>query len=301
MIMHLAPGDPATALIGPMGFMELDQGYVEAIKEKYGLNKPILEQLYIYISNALQGDLGYSFTYHRPVVEIIVHSLGNTLLLMFTSYVIGIPIGVLLGAFMARKYPSRVDSVVDGTMKVLLSTPGYWGALIQLLFFSVYLGLFPVGGIRNPLLVNEGELKRVLDILWHLVQPALTLVIFWQIPNISKLTRSSIIDLMNEDFINTARAKGLTEKEVFVRHALRNGLLPVVTMIGLWVGWAFSGALWTETVFSWPGIGLLMFNSITRRDYPIIMGIWIIVSTVTILATLIVDFIYIYLDPRVEY
>lgn len=297
MLVHLAPGDPASAMAGEFATRE----YIEMVREKYGLDKPIQDQFFIYVSKVLQGDLGYSYTFNRPVMEIIMGRLPNTLLLMLASYVVGIPLGILLGTWMAIRYPSRMDDAAVGVIKLLRAIPGFWGGLMVILFFSVSLRLFPIAGMYEPEAARMGGIVYALDVLWHLILPVLTLVIFWQLPYLSRLTRSSIIEIINEDFIVTARAKGLKENVVFVKHALRNALLPVVTMVGMWFGFAVAGALWTETVFSWPGIGYLTYASIMRRDYPVIMGIWIIVSTMVILTTLAVDIIYMFIDPRIEY
>jgi peptide/nickel transport system permease protein len=191
--------------------------------------------------------------------------------------------------------------VAVGVLKFLRSIPTFWGGLFLLLFFSVYLRWFPLAGMQDPRIIGSSGIVYVFDVLRHLFLPCLTMLIFWQLPYLSHLTRSTIIEIMNEDFIVTARSKGLKENVVFSKHALRNALLPVITMTGLGIGFAVAGTVWTETVFSWPGIGLLLYKSMLRRDYPIVMGIWIIVAVIVIFMNLIVDILYTYVDPRIEY
>ena len=295
LIIHLAPGDPAAALAGEGA----PQEFIEALRVDYGLDKPLIEQLGIYLATLLQGDLGYSFAYRRPVVEVIVERLPATLLLVLGSQIPAIVLGTLLGAFSARHYPSKIDSVVTGVSLSLYAMPIFWSGLLLILIFAVTLRWLPASGMFSFNAPSDG-LGRALDIGRHMILPA-TALFLYSLPQYVRLTRASVIEIMREDFITTARAIGYSENVVFLKHALRNALLPAVTVAGLSLSFVFAGALLTETVFGWPGMGRLMYEGVLKRDYPVLMGVFLVTSALVLIVGILTDLIYATLDPRVSY
>jgi peptide/nickel transport system permease protein len=303
-LIHLAPGDPATALAGEQATREM----IEATAERYGLNKPIYEQLWIYITGIARGDLGVSYTYTSgtPVISLIAPAAFNTLILVIPVMVLSFGLGTALGVYGASNHPSKRDTTIVSTSLVLYSMPTFWTGLLLLLVFGLYLGVFPLGGISSATQVGwttsgpAAGIAYFLDEVWHAVLPIVTLTCFYT-PVYLRLSRSSVMEVMREEFITAARAKGLEERTVFFRHALRNAILPSVTMLGLWVGLALTSASLTEIVFGWPGLGRLLYESIFSRDYPVLMGIFVTVSMCVIVATLITDVVCAWLDPRIVY
>jgi len=294
-ILHFAPGDPINRLAGEFASAE----YVNMIRERFGLNKPLYEQLAIYIYNVLRGDLGYSYYYRQPVVNIIASTLPNTLILMGPSVIMASLLGLFLGVISSRKPYSMTDNTVTVFALVGYSLPIFWLGQVLLLVFSLGLGWFPSAGMTSVRVEHTG-FAYVMDLMSHLFLPSLVLVL-WQLALLARLTRASMLEVFREDFIVTARAKGLSERTVVYRHVLRNALLSVVTVIGVNVQYVFAGAVLTETVFSWPGIGRLFFGAIYARDYPLLMGVFIVVSLAVIVSNLIVDLLYGYLDPRIRF
>lgn len=294
-LIHLAPGDPAGALAGEGA----PQEFIEALRQEYGLDKSLLEQLALYLGTLLQGDLGYSFAYRRPVIDVILDRVPATLLLVFASQIPAIVFGTLLGAFSARHYPSKLDGLVTGATLSLYAMPIFWTGLLLILIFAVTLRWLPASGMFSFNAPAEG-VGRVLDIARHMVLPA-TALLLYSLPQYVRLTRASVIEVMREDFITTARAIGYSENVVFLKHALRNALLPAVTVAGLSLSFVFAGALLTETVFGWPGLGRLMYEGVLKRDYPVLMGVFIATSALVLVVGIITDLVYAALDPRVSY
>lgn len=294
-LIHLAPGDIALIMAGEDAAPE----YVEALRTKFGLNKPIHEQLMIYISNILKGDFGYSFANRQPVVEVILERVPATVLLISCSMLFSIPIGILLGVNASKSPYSRADNATTVGSLLGFSIPNFWLGIMLMLVFSLTLGIFPVQGMYTVGVEMSG-IERLIDIARHLVLPALVLGTA-KTARYARMTRASMLDVLDQDYIITARAKGCNGKLVLFDHALKNALLPVVTMIGLNFGSIITGATLTETVFAWPGIGRLMKDSIFRRDYPVLMGLFIMVSISIIIATILTDILYAYLDPRIRY
>lgn len=295
LLVHLAPGDPASALAGEGA----PQEFIEALRVDYGLDKPLLQQLGTYLGTLLQGDLGYSFAYRRPVIEVIVERLPATLLLVFASQIPAIVVGTLLGAYSARHYPSRIDNAVTAVSLSLYAVPIFWSGLLLILVFAVWLRWLPASGMFSLAAPSEG-FGRLLDISRHMVLPA-TALFLYSLPTYVRLTRASVIEIMREDFITTARAIGYSENVVFFRHALRNALLPAVTVAGLSLSFVFAGALLTETVFGWPGMGRLMYEGVLKRDYPVLMGVFLVTSALVLIVGILTDLLYAKLDPRVSY
>jgi peptide/nickel transport system permease protein len=295
LLIHLAPGDPASALAGEGA----PQEFIEALRVDYGLDKPLLQQLGTYLATLLQGDLGYSFAYRRPVVEVIVERLPATMLLVFASQIPAIVVGTLLGAYSARHYPSKIDNAVTAVSLSLYAVPIFWSGLLLILVFAVWLRWLPASGMFSLAAPSEG-FGRLLDISRHMVLPTAALFLY-SLPTYVRLTRASVIEIMREDFITTARAIGYSENVVFFRHALRNALLPAVTVAGLSLSFVFAGALLTETVFGWPGMGRLMYEGVLKRDYPVLMGVFLVTSALVLIVGILTDLLYAKLDPRVSY
>ena len=294
MLIHLAPGDVAITLAGE----DADPVYIENIREIYGLNKPFHEQLLIYLGQVLQGDLGLSFISRRPVLHEILERVPATLLLVGTSLIIAIVIGTTLGTLVAQRPGSLIDSILSSAAVALYSIPVFWLGLMLVLFFGVYLKWFPISGMYSLLIPKEG-FDRVLDIAKHLVLPSIALSSVW-IGQYLRLSITSVAEVYNEHYIVTVKAIGFSSNTILLHYALRNALLPIVTIFGLQLGLALTGAVLTETVFSWPGLGRLIYDAILSRDTPIIMGAYIVMSICVALASLITDLLYAVLDPRVE-
>ncbi|MFA1819601.1 ABC transporter permease [Virgibacillus oceani] len=290
LIINFAPGDPVVVLAGENATQE----YMDELRESFGLNEPLHTRFVIYFSNLLQGDLGESYTYNAPVSEVIQEKLKVTLMLVILSETITIIVGTILGA-LAAKYRGRlIDSSISNITMVLYCLPAFWIGMILILIFAVNLQLLPSSGMQS----FGGEYTGFVDLLRHIILPATTLFLV-QLPIYVKITRSSVIEVAQEDFIKTARAIGYSENVVYRKFALRNALLPTVTIAGLSLSTLFTGSLLVETVFSWPGMGRMIFDAISARDYPLIMGGFIVTTFLVIIGTLITDLIYTYLDPRV--
>ena len=295
LLIHLAPGDPAAALAGEGA----PQEFIDALRIDYGLDKPLIEQLGTYLGTLLRGDLGFSFAYRRSVVEVIVERLPATLLLVFASQIPAIVLGTLLGAYSARHYPSKIDSLVTAVSLSLYAVPIFWSGLLLILVFAVWLRWLPASGMFSLAAPSEG-IGRVLDVARHMTLPA-TALFLYSLPTYVRLTRASVIEVMREDFVTTARAIGYSENVIFFRHALRNALLPAVTVAGLSLSFVFAGALLTETVFGWPGMGRRMYEGVLKRDYPVLMGVFLVTSALVLIVGILTDLLYAKLDPRVSY
>jgi len=294
VIINLAPGDPSAALAGEFASPE----YVVEIRKLYGFDRPVHERLLIYIGNMLTGNLGRSYFYGVPATQVVIERIPATLLLVFPSIVLSIVIGLPLGIFAARKRPSRTTAAIVFQAYILFSIPIFVFGLLLMIIFAVYLAILPSGGMISQFYATG--LERAADVLRHLVLPMLTLALIWGVPQFVRLTYSAIVEVSKEEFITTARAIGLDEGAVFRRHAFRNAMLPVATIAGIWISSAITGAVFTETVFSWPGIGSLLFDSILLRDYTVIMFIFILTAISVIIVSLITDIIYARLDPRIR-
>jgi peptide/nickel transport system permease protein len=296
LLIHLAPGDPASYLAGQ------SQGSVEyqtQLRKEFGLDKPLIVQLGIYLGKVVTGDLGMSYRYQQPVAELIGSRLGNTLLLLGTGYFLATVIGVLLGAFAAQRANSVADQITSFIALACYSMPVFWLGQLALLFFALELGWFPTQGMVNLRLAATGWVK-VVDVAHHLVLPATTYAVY-QLTLMYRLARSKLHEVLQEDYITTARAKGLPERVVVYRHGLRNALLPLVTVLGMDFAFMLAGTVLVETVFAWPGMGRLMFEAIAARDYPILTGIFTVVTAMVIIVNIITDLIYAWIDPRVVY
>ena len=295
-IMQLAPGDPAAYLMGTQP--GTDPEYLEALRKKYGLDEPIHIQLLTYISRVVQGDLGTSYRSGGPTIEVILGRLPATLLLMIPAFVLSVLIGTALGVTASIWRGSGIDYAITSLALIGFSIPTFWLGLILMLFFSVQLGWLPSSGMITAGVTLTGWPLAV-DVARHMLLPVITLSSAF-VAIFARVGRASMLEVLRQDFIVTAWAKGLKARRVYVRHALRNALLPLTTLAGLIFGFLFAGAAVTETIFSWPGIGRLVFDSTLARDYPIISGVFLLVSVLVILSNFLTDVAYSFLDPRIK-
>lgn len=293
VIFHTIPGDPVRTLFQDPRITPEDRARLSHI---FGLDKPLHEQYVIYMKNSLTGELGLSFTYREPVGSYVVERLWNTIILVGSASVLALVLGVAVGVVAAWRRNSFVDFSLLGSSLFLYSMPTFWLGMLALFALT---GLAPSGGMYTPGEIYTGSLDKFLDLMRHLVVPmtVLTLVLFGQYV---MLMRSSLIDVLSEDYITTARAKGLPDRSMLRHHALPNATLPLVTITAINLSFVVGGAIQTETVFSWPGVGRLMFDALLTRDYPILQGCFLIITAVALVANLVADVTYAYLDPRVK-
>ncbi len=296
VLVHLAPGDPILALVGDFPAPE---EYVRRVREEFGLDRPLHEQYLRYVASLARGDLGYSFVQRRPVLEVVGERAGATALLTGTALAIAAVAGVGLGALAARRPFSWLDGAVSGGALVGFSVPVFWLGQLLILLFAVVLGWLPAQGMVS-LRVGATGRDRLLDIATHLVLPAAALALRL-VAMTARLTRASLLEVLSRDFIRTAQAKGAGAWRVLWRHALPNALLPVVTFVGYNLGLLLAGSALVETVFGWPGLGRLLYDSVFTRDYPVLLGIFLTVSLSVVVANLVTDLLYGYLDPRIRH
>jgi peptide/nickel transport system permease protein len=294
MVIHAAPGDPVLALAGQHG----DAAYYAFIRAKFGLDRPLPEQLLVYAANVVRGDLGLSYVHGRPVLAVVLERLPATLLLMMSALAASSVAGIVLGVAAARRADRPTDLAVRIAGLVGYATPSFWLAQIAALTLALGTGLFPVQGITDARQAWTGW-RYAADVVHHLALPALVLAAN-ELALTTRLVRSGLLDALATDYIRTARAKGLPEPAV-IRHALRNALLPVVTVIGGRIGMLFTGAVLVETVFAWPGLGQLLLSSIQTRDMPVLLALFLLVSLAVILTNVMTDLAYAWLDPRIRY
>ncbi|GAC1334137.1 MAG: ABC transporter permease [Beijerinckiaceae bacterium] len=295
-LIQAAPGDPAMVIAGEMGGASAE--VLADIRARYGLDRSKPEQLASYVRKIAHGDFGYSFYFNEPVTRLIFERFPATLLLVLTSLVGAVVIGAGLGILCARKPDGLVSQIVSIFAIAGNAAPVFWtGPMLVVLFASVW-PILPVAGMTDVAYPPSG-FARVVDIARHLVLPATTLAIVY-IAQYSRLTRTSMIDALGADYIRTARAKGLSERVVVFKHALRNALIPLVTIVGLQFGQIFAGAVLVETVFAWPGLGRLVFESILRRDYPTLLGVLFFSALLVLVANLLTDIVYRLIDPRIR-
>jgi len=298
LMFRLMPGNPLAAYIDPT-FTEEQQAILMA---KFGLDKPLWEQYFIYLWNLLQGELGDSFFYRQPVFERVVSLLPNTLILTFSSLIIAYAFGIVAGAWLAWKRGAIGEQIAIPFVLTTRAMPEFWLGMLLLAVFSFSLGWFPAGGTRSPGAEFDGyiDLYTSRDFLAHLALPAATLAIYSQgLPLL--LMRSNMLDVMREDFVTMARIKGLSDWTVVVRHAARNALLPVMTSFAIAVGYQIQGNVVVESVFSWPGLGRELVNAVSASDYPLAQGAFLMIALVVVLMNLLADMLYGLLDPRVSH
>lgn len=296
LLIQLAPGDAADVLAGEAGSATPE--YMAQLRQKFGLDQPVYVQLWNYVSNAVTFDLGFSFRHNKPVSELILSRLGPTLLLMVSVLLVSVGVGIALGAIAARNLNKWKDNVISTIVVLTYATPVFWAGLMLIVLFSVKLGWFPTSGMEKIAEFNTG-FARVVDIAHHMVLPVITLTLFY-LALYTRLMRASVIEQYTMDYVTTARAKGIQEKRIMWRHILKNACLPVVTMAGIQAGALLGGAVVVETVFSWPGLGLLAYESLFARDLNLLLGIFFISACLVVVVNLVVDLLHAYLDPRID-
>jgi len=291
LALHLAPGDPAQILLGPMA----TPSELTTLRGQLGLDKPMLVQYGRWAARAAQGDLGRSIMLRRPVLPELWRRFQATLVLAAAALVLAFPLGVLLGVLSATRPRSRIDWLSQVIAMVGISMPAFWVGLLLIIGFSVRLGWLPGTGMYSP--TGDGGAR---DLLTHLILPAITLSLV-PLAIVSRLTRSSMLDAIAQDYVRTARAKGASEARVIGWHAFRNTLVALITVLGLEVGYLLAGAVYVETVFSWPGIGFMMVNAILTRDFPLVQGGVLLVAATYVAINLATDMLYACVDPRVRH
>jgi peptide/nickel transport system permease protein len=325
MFLRLIPGDPAVAMLGEHATEE----NINSVREQFGLNRPVFfdrealkngdfkgffnTQYFIYLGKLLHGDLGNSIHRRIPVAETLLTRFPATIELAFFSMFIAILVGVPVGIISAARRNSAIDSTTMVGSLIGVSVPIFWLGVMEIMLFAVILQWLPAGGrldpnldlkpITNFYLIDSlitGNIPAFINAFQHIILPTIALATI-PMAVIARMTRSSMLDVMQEDYVRTAHAKGVSERVVLYRHALKNAFLPIITIIGLQFGLLLAGAVLTETIFSWPGIGKWVYDSILARDYPIVQGGTLLIAFIFILINLVVDISYAFLDPRIHY
>jgi peptide/nickel transport system permease protein len=295
LLLRLAPGDVAQVIAGEMG--GVTEEILADIRAQYGLDKSIIEQLFIFLQRFAVLDFGQSYFYNQPVIDLILARVPATLLLVLSSLVASVVVGTIIGIISARRPNSPLSHLVTLISVGGYSMPVFWMGMMLLILFASTFPIFPTAGMYD-VAKEVGTIGFIADVVHHLVLPAFTLA-FIYLGQYSRLARGSMLEILDADYIRTARAKGLKENVVIYKHGLRNAVLPVVTMAGLQFSQLFAGAILVETVFNWPGLGRLAFEAILNRDYPTVLGLLFFSSLIVVLANLVTDFCYRLIDPRI--
>ena len=295
-LVRLAPGDAATVMAGQAGYA--DEAYMKSLRAEYGLDKPLPVQLWTYMATVAQGDLGTSHVRRQKVLDVILERLPNTLLL--DAFALGVALGggIWLGSLAARRPGSVVDAGVSVLSMLFYAMPQFWLGMMAVLVFAVWLDWLPPFGIETLGADNRG-LARLADVARHMILPGMTLALYY-LANYARLTRTAMIGVADQDFVKTARAKGLSEGQVARRHILRNALIPLISYAGLQASILVGGSVLVENVFSWPGMGMLAYQAVGARDNPLLLGIFIFTAVLVSLFNLVTDIAYSIADPRVE-
>ena len=289
-VLHLAPGDPAAIMLGAQATKE----DVERLRRDLGLDQPLVVQYLHWIGQVARGDLGRSIPLGRAVLPEVLLRFKATLLLTAGALAIAVLLGLIAGILSAVKQYSWLDRMSMGVAVTGVSLPVFWTGIMLIIVFALQLRWFPSSGMSSPYGSGVG------DVLWHLVLPAVTLGTA-SAAALARLTRSSVLEIIRQDYVRSARAKGLAERAVIARHVLKNAVNPIITVLGVQVGFLLGGAILTETVFSWPGLGSMMVRAIQARDYPLVQGGVLLIATTFVLVNLMVDLLYAVFDPRIRY
>jgi peptide/nickel transport system permease protein len=290
-LIHITPGDPARIMLGPTA-READ---VQQLRAQLGLDQPVYLQYLHWLGNAVRGNLGDSIQLRRPVLNEVLQRFGHTLILAVSAIVISFPGGILVGTLSAIARGSWLDRLAMLAATLGLSLPSFWFALMLIILFSMNLGWLPGTGMTSAT-GNGGPL----DVLPHLILPALALAVV-PLAVIARYTRSAVLEVINQEYVSVARAKGLPERLVVIRHILRNTMVVTITMLGLQIGFLLGGAVYIENVFSWPGVGQMLVDAILKRDFPLVQGGVLLVSSTYVVINLATDLMYGYLDPRIRF
>ena len=296
VLFRMVPGDPVRLMFRDP---RVSAQRIQEMYEKFGLTGSLWDQFVAYLRQLfLYGDLGFSFARRAPVFEVILDRVPQTLMLIITALIIAVILGTILGAIAGWKTGTKFDSIIITLSLGMYSIPTFVMGLIILLIFAFHLGIFPLSGMET---IGAGLTGWAYwrDVLWHMFLPTGAIVV-WYVGEYVVVTRNSMQDVLDQDYILSARAKGIKESAILRRHALRNAILPVVTITGVNVAFAIAGVIEAETVFGWPGIGRLSYASVMARDYPVLQGLFLIFAVSVVLANLIVDLIYGYIDPRIK-
>lgn len=291
--MQLAPGDPALMFVPPDFQGEEAEAYLAKINEKYGFNDPLPLQYLRYMRNTLQFDFGTSLRTLRPVSEDLLRRIPNSVRLGVAAFLLSTALGISLGVLAAIQRGAWVDSALMVFALVGVSMPNFWFAYVLILLFSLYIP--KVLGMTFPILPPSG-----LGGVKHMIMPTIVLG-YTSAGYLTRYVRSSMLEVMNHDYVRTARAKGVAERNVMVKHALRNGLLPVVNVLGINVAFILAGSVIIETVFAWPGVGLYLIDGIVGRDFPVVQGAVLLIATSVVMVNLLTDVMLVYVDPRIRY
>jgi len=296
LLIHLAPGDPASVMAGEAGAG--DEQFLAQLRQQFGLDQPLYTQVWLYLKGVVQLDLGFSYRNNVPVAELILDRLPATLLLTGSAFVFSLLLGVALGVMAAARRGRIADSAIMTGALLFYATPLFWVSLMAILVFSIQLNWVPPFGMES---VGAGltGFARIVDIAHHLVLPVVTLGLFFTAVY-TRITRASMLEVSSLEFVKTAKAKGVPPGQITRRHVLRNALLPVFTFAGIQAGQLLGGAVLTETVFAWPGIGRLMFDALLQRDYPVLLGVFLVTAVMVVLVNLATDMLYRFVDPRIE-
>lgn len=295
-IIRLAPGDPTALFENP----SIDSESRELIRHAYGLDKPVHIQYFRWLTSLLfHGNFGYSLVQNKPVSHILLKAIPNTIILMATALIINFVLGIFMGVISAARKFSRFDHTISIAGLTIYSLPLFWLSLISILLFSYLIPIFPPSHMHSIGAESMGFLRRLFDLFTHLFLPAVCLGMT-AAATTARFTRAGLIEILNEDFIRTAKAKGISEKTIITKHSLRNALLPIITLFGLYLPFLISGSLIVEVIFAWPGMGRVAYNGIMGRDYPVIIGATFVSATMVILGNLMADILYAIADPRVR-
>lgn len=291
-VLHAAPGDPIQAFL-QQPFSNTPPDVIESVRRQLGLDQPVHVQYVRWLGSFVQGDMGFSLISRRPINELLADAIPNTFLLMGTATLIGLILGLGFGVYSALRPNSWLDTVFSGFAAVAYALPSFWVALVLIYLFSFVLSWLPASGMMSPFALQ----RTAADVMLHMVLPVATLatneVAFWQ-----RYQRDSLLSVLTEDYVRTARAKGLLGAVVVLRHAWRNSLVVIVTLLGMSVARLLTGSYIVETIFSWPGMGRLGIWAISNRDYPVIMAILMLSAVLIVLGNLLADLAYTFLDPR---
>jgi peptide/nickel transport system permease protein len=300
VFVHIAPGDPMDVHLDQRYRREVDPELIDALRQKYGLDQPLHVQYVRWLGNILQGDLGESFRYRRPVATLLAERIPYTLQLTALALLADVLIGIMLGVIAAVRQYSRLDKAITLGSLIVHSIPGFWLALMLVFVFSVELGWLPTSQTRSLDYDLLTPAQQIADRLWHLVLPVFVLGVA-SAAGTARYVRNRLLEVLSEEYVIAARARGLRERAVIVRHALRNALIPIVTLYGLSLPFLLGGAVLIERVFSWPGMGSLAVEAITARDYPVILATSMMAAILVVLGNLLADILYAAVDPRVSY
>jgi len=295
-ILEQAPGTPVSNMMSP----KMTPEQKAELTEKLGLNTPWFERFINWVGEAFHGNLGYSINHKKPVTQVIGDYAGPTLLLALISLAISVLIGVPIGVISATKQYGFLDNTLTVFSLIGISIPSFFFGLLLLKQFAVDIQIFPLFGLTNPLLVSTNPMDKILDMAWHLFLPSIVLGL-GSIASFMRYTRSSMLEVIKQDYIRTARAKGLKEKTVIYRHAFRNAVIPIITLLGFTIPGLLSGAVITETIFALPGLGKISIEATMTRNYPLILGINAMLAVLTLLGALVADILYAIADPRIRY